>query len=67
MAQRRHSTSVDGRDQSAETAPGHLLEVHALDRILGAEGEDPVQIRFYQPVCFSNHLILYGGVKLRYS
>ena len=47
MAQRRHSPSVDGRDQAAGTVPGHLLEVHALDRILGAEGEDLAQIRFH--------------------
>ena len=48
MAERREAKLAVERGEAAEAAAGDVLEKDALDRILGAEGEDLVQGRFLQ-------------------
>ena len=48
VAERDEPAALGEAREAAETPAGDVLEEHALDRILGAEGEDLVERRFVQ-------------------
>ena len=48
MAERDEPAALREPREAPETPTGNVLEEHALDRILGAEGEDLVERRFVQ-------------------
>ena len=48
VAERDQPAALPEPREAPETPTGDVLEEHALDRILGAEGEDLVERRFVQ-------------------
>jgi hypothetical protein len=52
VAERRKPFVASEPGEPAEPAPGDVLEEHALDRLLGAEGENLVERRIDEPVGF---------------
>jgi hypothetical protein len=45
VAQRRELVALGDREKAAEAAPCDVLEKDALDRVLGAEAHDLVDVR----------------------
>jgi hypothetical protein len=49
MTERRETVVTTKRAEPAEPAARDVLEEHALDRLLGAEGEDLLERRIDEP------------------